>query len=173
MRDSIEISFPGPTTTSSIHIKGVSGDIDGIIKFYSPLAAVLFHEAIECWNHQLYFGCIALAAESVAKAMSVEITGGMGVTKRKNIMPKSNKFHAKVNALVDEYQQLTPLKNDLLKLHNHYRNTWFHGIEKRLRYSDGLPPNMKNIGVKKAIVDSGQHKTPIGFTKWESAILNH
>jgi len=154
------ISYPNGCWTSCIRIQNLSKNIDESISFYSPFAAALFRETIECWNHQLYLGCIALSAESVAKAISIELQGGRSSVKRKNIYPKTHSFSAKVNALIKEYPQFKPLENNIIKLYDHYRKTWLHGIGKDINYCKA-PPQIGNM--KKVVAKGGGRKTILGY----------
>jgi hypothetical protein len=160
------ISYPDGCLSSCIRIQNSSKGMDETVKFYSQVKAAFFREAIECWNHQLYFGCIAFAAESVAKAISIELLGGNSINKRENIYPKGktgkliHEFQTKVQALVNKYPQLAPLQNNMLTLYEHNRKIWLHGIEKSICYCKAHP-SLGNMD--KIVAKSGHHETPLGY----------
>jgi len=158
MDKKIEFSFPDKLITSSIRVKGLSPQLDGIIRYYNHLSAIFFNEAIECWNHEFYFACIALADESVARTISVELEGGKSREKREKVTPKNENFQGRVEALINEYPKLKPFRNKILKIHNHYRNTWFHVIDERVCYKEIV----KGSSIKMGVIDSRQNKTKLG-----------
>ena len=143
----------------TISIKELSPELDGFIKFTNQLSAFFFAEALACWNHQLYFGCIALADESVAKAISIELEGGRGIKRRKEILPQKWTHQGRIEILINEYPCLEPFRDKILKLHNHYRNIWVHGITKKVHYKEPVKGSL----LKECLIDPGQHETSLGI----------
>ena len=49
----IKLSHDGMTVTDSAIVEGFGPELDGRIDFYSPLAAVIYQQAVEAWNCEL------------------------------------------------------------------------------------------------------------------------
>lgn len=151
----IEITYPDGITTSQIDIRGLSEQTDGNILFYSPLVAVYFQEAIDCYNNDCFFATIALAQASIEHAIVFEINGGNSMQNRKPIeLPKScKKYICKIDKFIETFPIMKQFQTDVKKLYSLYRNTWLHGITGNIKVKKSLTPKLSEIGVEEIPVN--------------------